>query len=177
LEDDVRDPLQKASDNNIIVEMRRQSAEQELRGVVERKIVEAQKKGHFDNLAGKGRPLRLGKNRQAGDQALAFELLKNNDYTIPWIAARRKMLDAIAVFRADLAAAWQRYQRRLSGAHGVNEQRAIEDSWQAGLDGFDEQIRKLNKEISALNLTIPVERLEVLKLSLARELLRAGGPR
>lgn len=171
------DPLEKASDNNIIEQMRRQSAEQELRGVVERKIIEAQKKGYFDNLAGKGRPLRLGKNRQAGDQALAFELLQNNDYTVPWIAARKEILDAIVVFRADLAEAWQRYQRNLSGAQSVSEQRVLKDSWHAGLEGFDERIRKLNNGISALNLTIPVERLEVLKLSLARELLRAGAPR
>lgn len=175
MENLVSDPLEKASDKNIIEEMRRQSAEQELRGVVERKIVEAQKNGHFDNLAGKGQPLRLGKNRQAGDQALAFELLQNNDYTVPWIALRKEMLDAIAVFRTDLVRAWQRYQMSVSRTAGLDEHRATEDSWKADLELFDERIRKLNKEITALNLTIPVGRLEVFKLSLAREILRAGG--
>jgi hypothetical protein len=79
--------------------MRRERAAQELRGGVEQAIEEAQKKGIFDNLPGKGKPLNLRKNPQAGENALAFDLLQNNDYTLPWIANRREMLEVIEAFR------------------------------------------------------------------------------
>ena len=168
------DPLKKSSDRNIVQQMLQQRAEEELRGVAERQIVEAQKKGHFDNLAGKGKPLRLRKNHEAGDQALAFELLQNNDYTVPWIAARKEMLEAIDVFRADIVVAWRSFEHTRASARSDGAQRAAREEWQVALAQFGARVRELTQEITALNLTIPVERLEVIKLSLQRELARAG---
>lgn len=168
------DPLKKSSDKNIIEKILRERAQQELRGVAERQIVEAQKKGVFDNLEGKGRPLPARKNRQAGDQALAFELLQNNDYTVPWIAARKEMLDAIEAFRRELKETWDVYRRRSQTAQGDKAWRAAREQWQQDLQRLADDLRTLNQEITALNLSIPVERLEVLKLSLSRELARAG---
>lgn len=168
------DPLKKSSDKNIIEQILRERAEEELRGVVERQIVEAQKKGKFDSLKGEGRPLQLRKNRQAGDQALAFELLQNNDYTVPWIAARKEMLEAIEAFRRDLRCAWGRFERRSQAARDEAEWQGAREDWRRDVAHFTEKLGELNQEIAALNLTIPVERLEVFKLSLHREMARAG---
>lgn len=168
------DPLKKSSDKNIIEQMLRERAQQELRGVAERQIVEAQEKGLFDNLEGKGRPLPARKKHQAGDQALAFELLQNNDYTVPWIAARKEMLDAIDSFRSELKGVWDVYRRRLRVAQSEKEWQFAREEWQRDLQRLTEDLRALNQKITALNLTIPVERLEVFKLSLSRELARAG---
>jgi len=168
------DPFKKVSDKNEIERMRRESAEQDLRGAVERIIDEAQKKGFFDNLPGKGKPLNLSKNRQAGDQALAFELLQNNDYTLPWIAKRTEMLAEMEVFRAELARSWRSYQDRLQTASDSLQHRQARESWQGERERLAVELRELNKKITALNLTIPVERLEVLKLNLQKELARLG---
>lgn len=168
------DPFEKSSDKNIFEQMRRERAAQELRGGVERAIEEAQKKGVFDNLPGKGKPLNLSKNRQAGENALAFDLLQNNDYTLPWIAARREMLELIEAFRASLLQAWQEYTAGRREAVDATTRQLIEERWQNDKALLAAELYEVNKQISALNLTIPVERLEVLKLDWRKELARAG---
>jgi hypothetical protein len=154
--------------------MRRESAEQDLRGAVERMIDEAQKKGVFDDLPGKGKPLQLGKNRHAGERALAFNLLQNNNYTLPWIAARQEILSAVYTFRGELAESWIAYQHELDAATGDEELQQASERWQAEKDRLLAELREINQTISALNLTIPVERLEVLKLHWQNELDRLG---
>jgi len=168
------DAYEKISDQNVIEQMRRKRAEEEVRGAVERIIDEAAKNGMFDDLPGKGKPLRLGKNRQAGERALAYDLLQNNSYTLPWIAARQEMLDKIEAFRVALARSWERFQQRLDDAIDVAERRAAREFWQSEKARLGEQMREINQAITALNLTIPVERLEILKLLWRKELARAG---
>ncbi|MDT8307674.1 MAG: DUF1992 domain-containing protein, partial [Anaerolineae bacterium] len=106
------DIYDKFSDKDAIERMRRQRREEDLRSVIERIIDEAAEKGAFDNLPGKGKPLKLNKNPYASDQALAFELLQNNDYTLPWIDKRNEILEKIAALRAALAADWTRTRQR-----------------------------------------------------------------
>jgi Domain of unknown function (DUF1992) len=51
---------------------------------VDKQIREAEERGEFDNLPGKGKPLRLGSwNAEWG---MAFHVLKNAGETLPWIA-------------------------------------------------------------------------------------------
>jgi DnaJ family protein C protein 28 len=62
--------------------------------LVEQLLEEARDRGDFDNLEGKGKPLALDQNPYAGDRALAYSLLKNNDFAMPgapspWLALRR----------------------------------------------------------------------------------------
>lgn len=168
------DPFEKSSDRNIFKQMQRESAARELRGGVEQAIEEAQKRGDFDNLPGKGKPLNLGKNRQAGENALAFDMLQNNDYTLPWIANRREMLESMQSFRASLLQAWQEYEAGRQEAIDATTRQAIEVRWQSEKARLAAELYELNKEISALNLTIPVERLEVFKLNWRKELARIG---
>ena len=54
---------------------------------IDQQIEEAQRSGKFDNLPGKGKPLKLNEN-PFQDPALdaAYTLLKDNDFTLPWIA-------------------------------------------------------------------------------------------
>ncbi len=168
------DPFEKSSDRNVFKQMQRESAARELRGGVEQAIEEAQKRGDFDNLPGKGKPLNLGKNRQAGDNALAFEMLQNNDYTLPWIANRREMLESMQSFRESLLQAWQAYETGRQDTLEATMRQSIEARWQSEKARLAAELYELNKEISALNLTIPVERLEVFKLNWRKELARIG---
>lgn len=168
------DPFKKSSDKKEIDRMRRESSEQELRSVIERIIDDAQKKGMFEDLPGKGKPLNLRKNPYAGDSALAFELLQNNDYTLPWIDKRNEILAAIEALRAELKEEWNYVQSELQASSGEDRQRVLLSEWQTYVRQFEVRLVRLNKKITQVNLGIPAERLEIIKLSLEKELERVG---
>lgn len=66
--------------------------------LTERLIREAAEAGHFDDLPGHGRPLRLDEDRYAGDMALANHVLRNAGAAPPWIETdkeARRHLEAI----------------------------------------------------------------------------------
>lgn len=170
------DVYDKFSDKDAIDRMRRQRREEDLRNVIERIIDEAAAKGAFDNLPGKGKPLKLKKNPYAADRQLAYELLQNNDYTLPWIAKRNEVLDKMAGLRESLARDWGRAQQRWQQADppGQAEQQV---EWADRLRDYAAQIVALNQEIAQANLGIPLAQLELLKLTLDEELKRANASR
>src|SRR6476646_9287900 len=61
--------------------------------LVEELLEEARERGDFEHLEGKGKPLALDQNPYAGDRALAYSLLKNNQLAPPEIE-RGKEIDA-----------------------------------------------------------------------------------
>jgi hypothetical protein len=70
--------------------------------VIERKIREAQQRGEFENLPGKGKPLELEDDRNIPeDLRLAYKVLKNADCIPPEVQLRKEirqmkdMLDSI----------------------------------------------------------------------------------
>lgn len=170
------DLYDKFSDKDAIERMRRQRREEDLRNVIERIIDEAAEKGAFDNLPGKGKPLKLNKNPYAADQQLAYELLQNNDYTLPWIARRNEILDKMAKLRESLASEWEWTRQRWQQAGSLaNDVQQVE--WTDRLRDYATQIVALNQEIAKANLSIPLAQLELLKLTLDDELKRAGASR
>lgn len=169
----MNDIYDKFSDKDAIERLRRQRREEDLRNVIERIIDEAAEKGAFDNLPGKGQPLKLKKNPYASDQSLAYELLQNNDYTLPWIEKRNEILDKAATLRKALSTDWARAQQRWQEADPLTQsERQVE--WVEQLRDYAARVVALNEEISRANLAIPVSQLELLKLTLDEELKRAG---
>lgn len=79
------------------------------RDYVEEQIAEAMERGEFSNLRGTGEPLRPERNVYAGDKALAYSLLKNNQLAPPEIE-RAKEIDA-ALARAESLLASLRHRR------------------------------------------------------------------
>jgi DnaJ family protein C protein 28 len=79
---------------------------------IDQQIREAQERGEFDDLPGKGRPLDLTPNPYAQDQELAFKILKDAGYAPEWI----EMDKAIRQNYADL----YRQQRRTRPDLGEN---------------------------------------------------------
>jgi len=88
---------------------------------VEKQIREAQERGDFDNLPGRGKPLSFD-SWGSGEWGLAFHVLKQAGETLPWIAlgndidaarARLKCLleDAAPLRGAERARARERYLR------------------------------------------------------------------
>ena len=170
------DLYDKFSDRDAIERMRRQRREEDLRSVIERIIDEAAEKGAFDDLPGKGKPLKLNKNPYAADQQLAYELLQNNDFTLPWIARRNEMLDKAAELRESLAHDWARARQRWQQAEPP-AQAEQQHEWTSLLRNYAARIVALNREIARANLSIPLSQLELLQLTLDEELKRAGASR
>lgn len=170
------DMYDKFSDKDAIERMRRQRRQEDLRNAIDRIVDEAAEKGTFDNLPGKGKPLKRMNNPYAPDQSLAYELLQNNNYTLPWIAKRSEVLDKALALRTSLAADWSRALQRWQEADIVG-QAEHQAQWGERLRDYAAQLVALNKAIDEANLITPVSHLELLKLTLDEELKRAGASR
>jgi hypothetical protein len=59
--------------------------------VTERLIREAQERGEFDGLPGRGRRLAVEDNPYAADMALAYHVLRNAGAAPPWIEADKEV--------------------------------------------------------------------------------------
>ena len=77
---------------------------------VEQAISEAQERGDFDNLPGRGQRLAIEENREAGDWEMAYHLLKNAEMSPPWMELNRE----VQAETAALAEIRDRYCRSLA---------------------------------------------------------------
>jgi len=60
--------------------------------IVERRILNAQKKGEFDNLEGSGKPLKLDDGGCVSEELrLAYKILKNADFVPPEIELKKEI--------------------------------------------------------------------------------------
>jgi len=140
---------------------------------IEDLIDEARRDGLFDNLSGQGKPLRLSGNPDTAGTELAYQLLKDNDYTLPWIAERNEVLAKIDDIRGKIRRAWLRHQSEYVATKSETVQLSLALSWAEHLDRWLAQIGELNRQITSLNLKQPGEHLEIFKLRLIDELDRA----
>jgi DnaJ family protein C protein 28 len=140
-------------------------------------IDEAVNEGFFDNLAGRGKPLDLRSNPFGQESELAFQLLKQNDYTLPWIEARSELLEIIAAFRLEIIGRWTEFRDEYRVAQSDLLKAGLESGWRQQLNDWQEKIGELNKRISNANLKLPGEKLEIFQLNLDVELQRANAHR
>ena len=89
------------------------------RDLVEEILGEARENGEFDNLPGKGKPLRLQDDVYAGDKALAYHLLKETEYTAPPEIERGKQIDAEIARAEEILATLRRRRNALLGGGRV----------------------------------------------------------
>jgi DnaJ family protein C protein 28 len=140
-------------------------------------IEEAMRSGSFDNLPGRGKPLKLNNNPHAPGTDLAYQLLKDNDYTLPWISERKEVIAAINALRDHISQVWERYYAEFRVTHSDTVRMALSVDWMKRQEPWQERIKKINHRIADVNLKQPGERFEILKLTLAGELGRAGATR
>lgn len=145
--------------------------------VMDQLIEDAMRQGAFDNLSGHGKPLKLFKNPYAPGTELAYQLLKDNNYTLPWIAQRNEVMEKIDLFRAEIRRIWQRYQDEYRASESELIQMALNAGWRQQLSEWERQTTQLNQLIADVNLKQPAEMLEIVKLTLDSELVRAGASR
>jgi DnaJ family protein C protein 28 len=108
--------------------------------IVEERIRAALEEGKFENLPGKGKPLKMDDNPyEAEEWRTAHTLLRKNGFSLPWLELKKEIEQEI-----------QQARRRLRAA------RHRQDSdWQAQMEQFSKVIAAINRKILDYNLQAP----------------------
>lgn len=145
--------------------------------LIEDLIEDGRRRGLFEDLPGKGKPLNLEQNIFEGNSTLANQLMRANDIKPIWLAQRIGVLEKIDGLRADMARTWERYDTAFSHAYGDSHRQALTIGWDEQCQRWQKTIEKLNKEIGTYNLKRPDGQPELIKLRLNDELERIDAPR
>jgi hypothetical protein len=140
-------------------------------------IEDGRRRGLFEDLPGKGKPLDLDKNIYEGSNTLANQIMKANDIKPVWLAQRISVSERIEELRAEMARTWDRYSAAFTYAHGESHRQALTIGWDDQCQRWQSTIERLNKEIETYNLKRPRGQTELLKLRLLDELKRIDAPR
>jgi DnaJ family protein C protein 28 len=147
----------------------------EWNNLVSQRIEEAMRRGEFDNLSGRGKPIQVQREPFVPeDQQMAFKLLQNNDLTPDWIAERKEMLRLKQQFRDQVQQIAHEALAQWHAADDVVRRQEVLSTWERWLARWENEIREINRRIQNLNLKQPVAHLEVIKLRLEDELHHAG---
>jgi len=132
--------------------------------IIEQKIREAQEEGKFDNLSGKGRPLNLDEN-PFEDPAwqMANALLKEQGFRPDWLEDDVMLREKLAQARAALA-------RTRADPEARRQRMWVASEWERAVERFRESIAQINAGIANLNLKVPHERFQRMKLAVEDEL-------
>lgn len=142
---------------------------------IEEHIRRAMEEGKFDNLPGKGKPLRLDYNPHADpDWRLAHHILRENGFTLPWIESLREIEIQVEQARTALLRAWSRRQAAVTDAETPAAQ--VESEWRRAVDLFHRRVEGINKLIASYNLEVPLDRFQKQRLDAQREITRLTAP-
>ena len=138
---------------------------------IEEHIRKAMREGKFENLPGKGKPLRLSQNPHE-DPAwrLAHHMLRENGFTLPWIERLRDIEAELEKARTALLRTWRWCQAASTAQEFTSSY--IELEWRRAQTGFRQRIVALNKQIDAYNLEVPLDRFQKRRLNADLEIAR-----
>ena len=133
--------------------------EEDLQDLVESRIHHAMVNGEFNNLPGKGKPLKFlseytSSAHPEGEFGAAVRIMKQNNVKPPWLELMSDIDKEKARFRKDLRRAW-----KLFGS-------CNSDSWTLSLQVFEERVKELNSWVDHFNLTRPRALLHLFRLRL-----------
>ncbi|OGN93713.1 MAG: hypothetical protein A2Y88_10875 [Chloroflexi bacterium RBG_13_48_10] len=142
---------------------------------IEELLRKAMEEGKFDNLPGKGKPLNLDESNPHADPEweLAYHVLKESGFSLPWIETIREIEKEIVAARQELQRAWKWLVIYLSA--DVPENKASVE-WKQAQVVFKDKIEILNKRIRDYNLRVPNARFQRPILNFERELQKITSP-
>jgi DnaJ homolog subfamily C member 28 len=118
-------------------------------------IRRAMEEGQFEDLPGKGRPLKLEEDPlEDPEWRMAHHMLRSSGYSLPWIEVRREIESGLESARQDLARAWERRQTSQLTPNSLSR-------WEAAQASFCEAVAELNKRILSYNLEAPSMQLHL----------------
>jgi DnaJ family protein C protein 28 len=134
---------------------------------IDEQISKAVQEGKFNDLPGAGKPARLEENPLVDPEwRLAYHMLRESGYTLPWIELRNAIEDDLNQARVQLQQAWN---WRQSAAQRGEQLSVAQAEWQRAVQRFSSQVDALNKRIFDYNLQAPTIQLQLKKLILERE--------
>jgi len=136
---------------------------------IEDHIRRAVEEGKFDDLPGKGKPLKLEDDPFADPEwRLAHHMLRSSGFTLPWIERRQEIEASLETARAALqrSAAWC----QASLANQDVSPAFVQVEWRKAIDLFLERVRAINQDIRSYNLEVPSERFQLRPVNGEREL-------
>lgn len=149
----------------------RQSKEQKITQAIERLvedlIQESMAKGDFDNLSGKGKPLKKFSGCSYIDPMThnLNRILIDNGYQPEWILMQKEIKDTIDQLREAILAS----RKKLGNPMTATE----EKQWDQVCEQFEENIGKLNKRINDFNLIVPLLTRQKVHFDARKEIARA----
>jgi hypothetical protein len=137
---------------------------------VEEIIQKAIREGAFEDLKGKGKPLKLNENPFVDKEwQLAYRMLEQQGFVLPWMDKRNEIESALKAARESLARTWDWRQR----AHEAGESSdSVEAEWRRAEERFRGALVKINKLIDDYNLEIPSDVFFREKIKVEEELAR-----
>ena len=149
--------------------------------IVERQIAEAQERGEFDDLPGKGKPLDLTENPFADpDWRVAYKILQDHGFTLDWIELGKEIRTELEACREQLLQSRRWYERSMAQlghqeSRWAEEERiSVQYTWEQALETFADQVAQINKKIELLNLKVPLVNLQRAKISADEEKRKLG---
>lgn len=165
----VNPPIPVDKDGEPITEM------DEWADLVSKRIEEAMRRGDFDNLTGRGKPMRVEREPFVPEeQQMAYKLLKNNDMAPNWIAERKEMLRSIENWRAEFQRVAGEAKSAWVAAATDARRVQVRERWERWVSRWEDEIIELNRRIGNFNLIQPVRHLEIFKLRLDYEMRKIG---
>ncbi len=120
-------------------------------------IQQAMDRGDFENLPGKGEPLKLHKNPYEDPEwGMAYSMIKSSGFTLPWMEKRKEIEADLEIARQELARTFLWTQRCANKNSRENE---IE--WLKAKTLFKNRIDELNKKIKNYNLAVPSTQFQI----------------
>jgi DnaJ homolog subfamily C member 28 len=119
----------------------------------------AMEEGKFDNLPGKGKPLHLGDTNPHADPdwEMAFSLIKDAGFSLPWIETIREIEKEIDEAQHNLRLAWESYKFAVDQSHTSVY---VEPEWERAKHAFHDKLVELNRRIRDYNLEVPNTRFQ-----------------
>ncbi len=140
---------------------------------IEDQIRRAMEEGQFDNLPGKGKPLKLEENAfEDPAWRMAKKIMKDAGFSLPWIESLKEIEEGLETARASLRRAWTWRQEGLAAKQSYVYMQA---EWQRAESAFREKIAALNKRIFSYNLEVPSPQFQRRTIDAEREVKEIEG--
>jgi DnaJ family protein C protein 28 len=132
-------------------------------------IRQAMKRGDFDNLPGKGKPLKLQDNPYEDPAwSMAYRALRSSGFILPWMETRRQIESDLEAARDSLLRSWKWRESALT--EQGSSRSWVEAEWDRAVAEFRERIDSLNQRIFSYNLEVPSELFQRKRINSDREL-------
>ncbi|WVY98291.1 hypothetical protein V8G54_030442 [Vigna mungo] len=122
-------------------------SETDIINVVEQRIWHSMEEGQFENLPGKGKPLKLDTNPHADPaEDTLYRILSKNGCAPEWVELNKEIRSKISEWRISLKKAWA---TKCGGEHS---------EWVESSENLKLQLREINDKVFRYNLIVPFGR-------------------